>query len=67
MKDKADRTKKRKEVLEYGLGVVAVVFIWKGVWELSAEIISPWISLLIGLAIVGVMAYVRWDFVERLF
>jgi hypothetical protein len=41
MKDKADRTKKRKEVLEYGLGVVAVVFIWRGVWELSAEIISP--------------------------
>ena len=62
-----DRRKKRRDVAVYALGVVAVVLIWRGIWDLTAEVISPWTSLLIGLGLVGAIAYVRRDIVERLF
>lgn len=62
-----ERGKRRREVLVYGLGVVAVVLIWRGIWDLTAEAISPWISLLVGLGLVGAIAAVRKDIVEKLF
>lgn len=62
-----ERRKKRRDVLVYGLGVAAATLITRGVWDLSAEVMSPLTSLLVGLAVVGGVAYVRRDFVEKLF
>jgi hypothetical protein len=67
MKDLEERRKKRREVLVYGLGVVAVILIWRGIWDITAEIRSPWGSLALGLGLVGAIGYVRRDFIERLF
>lgn len=67
MTDAQERRSRRREVMVYGLGVVAVILIWRGIWDLTAEVISPWTSLLIGLGLVGAIAAVRWDIVEKLF
>jgi len=67
MNPPGDRGKKRRDVLVYALGIVAVVLIWRAIWDLATEIMSPWTSLAVGLALVGAIAYVRRDFIERLF
>jgi hypothetical protein len=45
----------------YALGFVTVVLIWRGIWDLTAQVISPWTSLIIGLALVVGIAIVRQD------
>jgi hypothetical protein len=67
MKDTEERNKNRRNILVDGLGVVAVVLIWRGLWDIIAEVMAPWTSLALGLAAVGAIAYVRRDFIERLF
>jgi len=62
-----ERRKQRRDVFMYALGIVTVVLIWREVWVLTAQVISPWTSLTIGLAFVVGVAIVRQDFVQKLF
>jgi sorbitol-specific phosphotransferase system component IIBC len=61
------RRKRRREVLAAVLGVVAVVLIWRAIWDMTAAIMSPLTSLAIGLVLIGVIAYLNKDYLKELF
>jgi hypothetical protein len=48
----ARRSKRRREVLAAVLGVIAVVLIWRAIWDMAAAVMSPLTSLVIGLALI---------------
>lgn len=49
------------------LGVVAVVLIWRAIWDMAAAVMSPLTSLVIGLAFIGVIVYLNKDYLRELF
>ena len=49
------------------LGVIAVVLIWRAIWDITAAVMSPLTSLVIGLALIGVIAYLNKDYLRELF
>jgi sorbitol-specific phosphotransferase system component IIBC len=67
MEEAARRSKRRREVLAAVLGVVAVVLIWRAVWDMAAAVMSPLTSLVIGLVLIGVIAYLNKDYLRELF
>jgi hypothetical protein len=67
MEEAARRSRRRREVLAAVLGVVAVVLIWRAIWDMAAAVMSPLISLVIGLALIGVIAYLNKDYLKELF
>jgi hypothetical protein len=67
MEEAARRSKRRREVLAAVLGVVAVVLIWRAIWDMAAAVMSPLTSLVIGLALIGVIAYLNKDYLRELF
>jgi hypothetical protein len=67
MEGAARRRKRRREVLAAVLGVVAVVLIWRAIWDIAAAVMSPLTSLIIGLALTGVIGYLNKDYLRELF
>ncbi len=67
MEEDATRRKRRREVLASVLGVVAVVLIWRAMWDMAAAIMSPLTSLAIGLVLIGIIAYLNMDYLRKLF
>jgi hypothetical protein len=67
MEEAARRGKKRRAVLAAVLEVVAVVLIWRAIWDVAAAIMSPLTSLVIGLVLIGVIAYLNKDYLKELF
>ena len=67
MKDAATRSKMRKEVLAAVLGLVAVVLLWRAIWDLSVAIMSPLTSMAVALALIGAVAYLNKDYLRELF
>jgi hypothetical protein len=67
MEEAARRSKRRREVLAAVFGVVAVVLIWRAIWDMAAAVMSPLTSLVIGLALIGVIAYLNKDYLRELF
>jgi hypothetical protein len=63
----AKRSKRRREVLAAALGVVAVVLIWRAIWDMAAAVMSPLTSLAVGLALIGVIGYLNKDYLKELF
>ncbi len=67
MEEAARRSKRRREVLAAVLGVIAVVLIWRAIWDMAAAVMSPLTSLVIGLALIGVIAYLNKGYLRELF
>jgi hypothetical protein len=67
MEEAARRSKRRREVLAAVLGVMAVVLIWRAIWDMAAALMSPLTSLVIGLALFGAIAYPNKDYLKELF
>jgi hypothetical protein len=67
MEEAAKRNKRRREVLAAGLGVVAVILIWRAIWDMTAAIMSPLTSLAIGVVLIGVIAYFNKEYLKELF
>jgi len=67
MKPDRGRTKKRKEAVAAVLGLVAVVLLWRAIWDMSAAVMSPLASLAVGLALIGCVAYLNKEYLRELF
>ena len=67
MKPDRGRTKKRKEAVAAVLGLVAVVLLWRAIWDMSAAVMSPLASLAVGLALIGGVAYLNKEYLRELF
>ena len=63
----ATRRKRRREVSAAVLGLVAVVLLWRAIWDMAAAIMSPLMSLGVGLALIGAVAYLNKDYLKELF
>lgn len=46
---------------------MAAVMLWRAAWEITAELMSPYESLIIGLVLLAGIAYIERDFIYRLF
>lgn len=66
-KEAAERHRNRSNLLLAGLGFMAAVMLWRAAWEITAELMSPYESLIIGLVLLAGIAYIERDFIYRLF
>ena len=67
MKNPETRSKKRKETLAAIICLVAVVLLWRAIWDLSEAVMTPLMSLAVGLALVAVVAYLNKEYLRELF
>jgi hypothetical protein len=67
MEETAERQRRRSNLLVAALGFVAVVMLWRAIWDITAELMSPFWSLIIGLVLVAGIAFIERDFIYKLF
>jgi hypothetical protein len=63
----AGRSKRRRQVLAAALGVVALVLIWRAIWDMAAAVMYPLTSLGVGRALICVIAYLNKGYLRKLF
>jgi len=63
----AQRKKRRKERWASIIGLFAVVFLWRAVWDWSELYFTSNGSFVIGMVLVGVVAWLHKDHVKELF
>ena len=61
------RNQRRKERWAYIIGLFAVVFLWRAVWDWSEQYFSTNGSFIMGLILVGIVAWLNKDHVRDLF
>lgn len=49
------------------VGFVAIILLWRAIWDLSVEWFTPITALIIGLALVGVVGVLERDHLKELF
>ena len=61
------RSQRRRERWAYIIGLFAVVFLWRAVWDWSEQYFSTNGSFIMGLILVGIVAWLNKDHVRDLF
>ena len=61
------RNQRRRERWAYIIGLFAVVFLWRAVWDWSEQYFSTNGSFIVGLILVGIVAWLHKDHVRDLF
>ncbi len=61
------RKQRRRERWAYIIGLFAVVFMWRAIWDWSEQYFSTNGSFIVGLILVGVVAWLQKDHVRDLF
>ncbi|AIC14875.1 hypothetical protein [Nitrososphaera viennensis] len=64
---KEERKRKRRAAWAYIVGLFAVVFMWRSIWDWSEMYFSSMGSFIVGLALVGIVAVLQRDHVKDLF
>ena len=64
---KEERRRKRRERWAYILGLFAVVFMWRAIWDWSEMYFTSTGSFIVGLILVGVVGLLQRDRVRELF
>jgi len=64
---KETRNQKRRERWAHIVGLFAVVFLWRAVWDWSEQYFSTNGSFIVGLILVGIVAWLYKDHVKDLF
>jgi uncharacterized membrane protein YdcZ (DUF606 family) len=61
------RSQRRRERWAYIIGLFAVVFMWRAIWDWSEQYFSTNGSFIVGLILVGIVAWLNKDHVRDLF
>jgi uncharacterized membrane protein YdcZ (DUF606 family) len=61
------RNQRRRERWAYIIGLFAVVFLWRAIWDWSEQYFTTNGSFIVGLILVGVVAWLEKDHVRDLF
>jgi hypothetical protein len=61
------KSERRKYVISALLGLVAVVLLWRAIWDFADMIMSPFMSLVIGFILLGILSFVQKDYIKKLF
>ena len=64
---KEEKSKRRRERWAYIIGLFAVVFLWRAIWDWSDYYFSTNGSFVIGLILLGAVAWLHRDHVKELF
>jgi hypothetical protein len=64
---KEERRRRRRERWAAILGLFAVVFLWRAIWDWSEIYFTSNGSFIIGLILVGVVAFLNREHVKELF
>lgn len=64
---KEERRRRRRAAWGYIIGLFAVVFMWRAIWDWSEMYFSSLGSFIIGLILVGIVALLQRDHVRDLF
>lgn len=64
---KEERVRKRRAAWAYIVGLFAVVFLWRSIWDWSEMYFSSIGSFIVGLILIGVAAVLQRDHVKDLF
>ena len=64
---KEEKRRRRRASWGYIIGLFAVVFMWRAIWDWSELYFSSMGSFIIGLILVGIVAFLRRDHVKNLF
>jgi hypothetical protein len=65
--DATARSKRRREVLAAALGSIAVVLIWRALWDIAVATMSRLTSLIVGLILISLVALLNQDYLKKLF
>ena len=61
------RNKRRRERWAYIIGLFAVVFMWRAIWDWSEQYFTSNGSFIVGLILVAIVAWLQKDNVRDLF
>jgi hypothetical protein len=64
---KEEKRRRRRANWGYIIGLFAVVFMWRAIWDWSELYFSSMGSFIIGLILVGIVALLQRDHVKDLF
>lgn len=64
---KEEKRRRRRASWAYIIGLFAVVFMWRAIWDWSELYFSSMGSFIIGLILVGIVALLQRDHVKNLF
>ncbi len=65
--EKEERKRRRRSIWAYFVGLFAVVFMWRAIWDWSDMFFGTAGSFIIGLILVGVVAVLQKEHVKDLF
>ena len=65
--DKKERSQIRRERWAYIVGLFAVVFLWRAIWDWSEQYFSTAGSFIVGIILIGVVALLQKDHIKDLF
>jgi Na+-transporting NADH:ubiquinone oxidoreductase subunit NqrB len=64
---KEEKRRRRRASWAYIIGVFAVVLIWRAIWDWSETYFSSTGSFIIGIILIGIVAFLQRDHVKDLF
>ena len=64
---KEEKRRRRRANWSYIIGLFAVVFMWRAIWDWSELYFSSMGSFIVGLILVGIVALLQRDHVKDLF
>lgn len=67
MEEAEARSESRKAVLASILGLVAVVLVWRAIWDIAEKVMYPLTSLAIGLVLLAAIAYLKKEYIKKIF
>ena len=59
MEDNKTTKQKFGDIFETLLAAIGVILFWRGVWDISMEFMDPWMSIVLGLLILSLIAIVE--------
>ncbi|MEW6604620.1 MAG: hypothetical protein AB1351_08030 [Thermoproteota archaeon] len=65
--DKEEKSRRRRAMWAYIVGLFAVVFLWRAIWDWSEAYFSSMGSFIVGIILVGIVALLHRDHIKDLF
>jgi hypothetical protein len=64
---KEEKSRRRRAAWAYIVGLFAVVFMWRAIWDWSEAYFSSTGSFIVGMILVGIVALLHKDHIKDLF
>jgi hypothetical protein len=67
LSDKEKQRANRRHRWAVIFGFVALVFLQRGIWDMTAEVLTPFMTLIVGLIFVGIVGLIEREQLRKLF